>query len=207
MAFEDYWNKSHLQFSNGKPDYDLWLEPYLPLFKNISTPVLDLGCGTGNDTLYLMEKGFNVISVDYSDSALSILKQYIPSATTQKLDISNPLPFKNDSFEVVVADLSLHYFDSETTKEILSEIKRILTKGGYFFARVNSIKDANYGALQGEKIEENFYYVNGYNKRFFTLDDAQSYFSIIGPTTVKEAMMLRYTKPKEVIEVVSKKED
>jgi len=111
------------------------------------------------------------------------------------------LPFENETYDLIVADLSLHYFDTETTKSILREIKRILKKGETLLARVNSIFDINAGAGQGEKIEENFYFVEGYNKRFFSIDDAQRFFSIIGEVNAKEADILRYSKPKKVIEI------
>lgn len=43
-------------------------------------------------------------------------------------------------------------------------------------ARVNSIADINHGAGQGEKLEENFFFVEGYNKRFFDEETAQKVF-------------------------------
>ena len=205
MAFEEYWNNTHQKYNNDKPVYDNWLDKYLQLFKYVKTPILDLGSGTGNDTLYLVEKGLDVIACDYSEDALKILEKYIPNAKTKLVDISNKLPFKDGEFEIIIADLSLHYFDNNTTIEIMKEIKRILKKDGYLFARVNSINDLNYGAGQGQKIEENYYYVDGYNKRFFNLEDAKKYFSIIGNVEIREEEMLRYQKPKKIIEVKIKK--
>ena len=90
-------------------------------------------------------------------------------------------------------------------KYVMEEIKRILTDNGYLIARVNSIDDINYGAMQGNKIEDNYYYVNGCNKRFFSKEDCLYYFSIIGEVKIKEASMLRYSKPKKVLEVLTKK--
>ena len=87
----------------------------------------------------------------------------------------------------------------------MREIKRILTPNGYLIARVNSVDDINYGAGQGEKLEENFFFVERYNKRFFTTQDAIKFFSIIGETKVKEADMLRYTKPKKILEILVQK--
>ncbi|WP_341530435.1 class I SAM-dependent methyltransferase [Nostoc sp. UHCC 0302] len=50
-----------------------WTNVHLPLLKsaNIKT-VLDLGCGTGNDVLRLVQQGFTVISVDFSDEAVRL---------------------------------------------------------------------------------------------------------------------------------------
>lgn len=43
-------------------------------------------------------------------------------------------------------------------------------------------------------------------KRLFTIEDEKRFFSYIGKVEVKEADMLRYTKPKKVIEVNAEKE-
>lgn len=118
-----------------------------------------------------------------------------------QIDISQTLPFEDKTFDLIIADLSLHYFDEQTTKNIMQEIKRILRPNGNLIARVNSIADINHSAGQGEKLEENFYFVEGYNKRFFSIEDAQKFFSIISETKLREANMLRYAKPKKVIEV------
>ncbi len=206
MDFKDYWNETHKKYSQGKITYDNWLDNYKSALDKCRTPVLDLGCGTGNDTLYLTEKGFNVIACDYSEVALDKIKNFFDNVETKLVDISQPLPFNDNSFDLIIADLSLHYFDKQTTKDILKEIKRILKPKGNLLARVNSVKDINHGAGQGKKIEENFYFVEGYNKRFFDIKDAEEFFSIIGKTKVKEADMLRYSKPKKVIEVNVEKE-
>lgn len=202
MQFSDYWNKSHLKYSMGDITYDDWLDKYEEVLARCERDVLDLGCGVGNNTLYLLEKGYAVVSCDYSSVALKKLKQDIVGARTELVDISQPLPYEDGKFDLVVADLSLHYFSDDTTKSIMKEIKRILTDGGVLLARVNSVEDVNYGANQGVKIEDNYYEVNGYNKRFFTKEDAKKYFSIVGHVEIEEREMNRYTKPKKVIEIM-----
>ena len=201
MQFKDYWDKTHKTYSVGKITHDNWLDDYKHVLDNCKTEVLDLGCGVGNDTLYLTERGFKVIACDYSDVALKHLKEQLKSVETKWLDISTPLPFKDTTFDLVIADLSLHYFDEKTTIEIMKEIKRILKPNGHLLARVNSIADKNFGAGNGQKIEDNYYFVEGYNKRFFSIEDAKKFFSYIGKTKIKEADMLRYREPKKVIEV------
>ena len=206
MQFKDYWNETHKKFSTGKTTYDNWLDDYQEVLDKCETPVLDLGCGTGNDTLYFTERGFKVIACDYSEFALDKIKQDIQGVETKQIDISQTLPFEDKTFDLIIADLSLHYFDEQTTKKIMQEIKRILRPSGNLLARVNSTADINHGAGQGKKLEENFYFVEGYNKRFFSIEDAQKFFSIIGKSKVREADMLRYTNPKKVIEVNAERE-
>lgn len=138
-----------------------------------------MGCGTGNDSLYLTSHNKKVIACDYSSVALEDVKKFVPNAMTLQIDFAKGLPFNDNSFDIIVADLSLHYFDSNTTIKIMKEVKRVLTAHGILLARVNSINDINYGAGLGEKIEDNYYYVDGYNKRFFTLEDAQRFFQLL----------------------------
>lgn len=204
--FKEYWNDIYASRKNNKIVYDNWLDKYMSIFKTCKTKILDLGCGAGNDTLYLNEKGFGVISCDYSEQALNNLKTMLPKAETQNINISQKFPFKDEQFDIIIADLSLHYFDDKTTKQIMFEIKRILKLGGYLFARVNSIKDINHGAGQGKELEKHYYYVEGYNKRFFDLNDTNYYFSIIGKVIANETQMTRYDKLKEVIEIIIKKD-
>lgn len=199
--FKDYWNKTHLKYNNNQ--YDNYLDKYL---NNIKEPILDLGSGLGNDTLYLIEKGFNVISVDYSNVSIYKIKKNIKNSKTRVLDITKHLPYYTASINTIIADLSLHYFNKKETIKILVELKRILKKNGILIARVNSVDDINYGALKGIQKEDNYYYINGYNKRFFDDSDIEKYFKIIGEVKYNKTTMLRYDLPKEVYEIIVKKD-
>lgn len=206
MKFKDFWNNAQSTYSTDGEEYSKWLDKYAEKISSCGTKVLDLGCGIGYDSDYLTRKGLEVIACDFSDVALRRLQERVPDVKTMLLDISEPLPFENDSFDLIVADLSLHYFDEQTTESIMREIARVLTPNGCLLARVNSIYDVNHGAGDGEKIEDNYYFVGGYNKRFFTIEDAQRFFSIIGNVKAKEENMSKYNKPKMVIEVEVEKQ-
>jgi hypothetical protein len=51
---------------------DLWLLPWIPLLKQHyqETPLLELGCGSGADTLTLTRAGFKVNALDISEQAV-----------------------------------------------------------------------------------------------------------------------------------------
>ena len=170
----------------------------MDIINNCKTDILDLGCGIGCDSMYLQKKGFNVVACDFSQVALDRLNKDANKINTLLLDISKKLPFKESSFDIIIADLSLHYFDEETTRNIMKEIKRLLTSNGILIARVNSMQDFNHGAGQGEKVEDNYYFVKGYNKRFFNKEEIDKYFSAVGEVTAVETHMLRDEKSKIV---------
>ncbi|MBU4053625.1 MAG: class I SAM-dependent methyltransferase, partial [Proteobacteria bacterium] len=45
------------------------------------------------------------------------------------------------TFEVIVSDLSLHYFSKAMTERIFQELNHVLKQEGLLFVRVNSVLD------------------------------------------------------------------
>ena len=62
----NYWDKtwdgSQRDLSRNNIETDDWLIDFNQIISSCDTPILDLGCGSGNDTLYLIQKGKRVIS-------------------------------------------------------------------------------------------------------------------------------------------------
>lgn len=201
MYNKKFWNNIYKSIIVKKPSYDLWLNRYTNILEKCKDEeIIDLGAGIGADTLYLSEKGYKVISCDYSEEALKILKESIPEAKTVQMDISKILPFENESICIIIADLSLHYFDDETTKNIVKEIRRVLKSNGCLIGRVNSIDDFNFGAGCGREIEKNFYFTEAGYKRFFTEEDIHFYFSDFKVEVCEENSVLKYGNEKKAIE-------
>ncbi len=200
----DEWNKIFISCGDEKPKYDDWLDKFddvLSLSKN--KDIIDLGCGFGNDTLYLTERGYSVISCDYSIEALNRLDKFIKEPRKMLFNMLDGLPFGDNSAIVIISDLSLHYFSWEDTKRIVDDISRVLEDGGYLICRVNSVKDFNFGAGMGEIIEDNYYDVGGKKKRFFDQKSLESLFQ--GSWLIhhiKECEMHRYARTKIVWELL-----
>ena len=193
----EIWDKVYKKYGTKKPEYDSWLDKFMPVIESSqSLPIIDLGCGYGNDTLYLRERGFNVISCDFSIEALNRLDHFIENPEKQHFDMRNKFPFESDSAKIVIADLCIHYFSKKETETIIAEISRLLENNGFLLCRVNSVNDINHGAGQGEMIEENFYNVNGDTKRFFDKEHIELFFKNWDIQYIEECVMTRYEKKK-----------
>jgi SAM-dependent methyltransferase len=131
---------------------------------------LDVGSGCGQNTRLLLDHDFEVTAIDISERALTLCRREAPEARTQWVDLREGLPFAGDYFELIVADLSLHYFPWGVTNAIVRDVADRLVPGGVFAGRFNSTGDANYGAGSAEPVrgEPNMYIVDGIKKRFFT---------------------------------------
>lgn len=192
MSLDTYWDKVHLQYDST---YDGWLNHYLDLFHK-KDKIVELGCGRAYDSRYLLEKGFTDITVcDFSKEVLEIVKKEVPSLKTLDFDMKDGIPFQDNSINVIIADLSIHYFDTNTTTFLTNEIYRVLKKNGIFIARVNSINDKLY-IPNTAQLEENFFYNGEIYKRFFSEDSIKSFFHKFSFYTIEEKNVGKYEKPK-----------
>lgn len=207
IEMRNNWSKKR----SGIPAYDLRLDKFTDILqKNKNKEILDLGCWIGADTQYLIERGYKVLSCDFANEALKSIEKNIPNSRTLNINMMKKFPIKDETYSLIIADLSLHYFDNKTTTKIMEEIKRILKPNGILLARVATIKDTNFWAGKWEEIEKNFYLVEWYKKRFFNKEDVQKYFWIIWNVKAKETEMTRdedeYKKIKKLYEIITNKQ-
>lgn len=197
----DYWNENFriMRF----PEYDGFLDEYLPEIK-AAGKVCDLGCGNGVDTAFLTANGIRPVSCDFSPTALDALKKRIPNADVRLFDMTEGLPFEDESFDVLIADLSLHYFPMETTRRIFGDIRRVLRAGGLFRLRVNAVEELPANG-DFEEIEPDYYRVGGCTKRFFreeTLADLLDGFEIL---KMEPSVTFKYGQRKEALACAARK--
>lgn len=192
---EEHWNDHYKKRKHVALNYDGWLDKYLSKLPTPGT-ILDLGCGSGIDTKILLKNGFSVCSADFSEEALHVMKQLVPQASPLKMDMTEKFPFQDDTFDVVVADLSLHYFEWALTRQIVGEIERVLKKYGLILARFNSDKDYGYGNDNGKTIESGLRLVDGRIKRFFSEKNLDDLFKTWEVFYKQENITERYSRPK-----------
>ena len=135
--------------------YDRWAEIYHDILKEHGINdglVCDLGCGTGNMTLRLQDKGYDMIGVDDSAAMLDI---------AQKKDDKKSILFLNQdmcSFElygtvraVTLACDSINYLlDEEDILELFRHVNNYLDPGGIFIFDFNT--DEKYRDMIGDGV-------------------------------------------------------
>ena len=114
--------------------------------------ILDLGCGTGRHTVYLIKQGFKVYGCDCSQKALDILREIAPEIELKKCDMAS-LPYENDVFDAVLCHQVIQHAKSEDIKKAVNEIERVLKNGGSLYLSVPSLKHED--AVTGEEVEPN----------------------------------------------------
>ncbi len=140
-----------------------------------SMQVLDAGCGTGRNIIYLLQNGYNVYGVDTSADAVRHVKRLagrlapeLPPGNFMVGEIAS-LPFTHASFHVVLCSAVLHFAqDLDHFHQMVDEMWRVLKPGGLFFARLASTIGIE---KQVEQVEGHWYSLPDGTRRFL-VDEA-----------------------------------
>ena len=203
--WNEYFAISHEQ--GVRDNYEPWLNRWSHILDTTTgLPILDLGCGSGYDSQYLTEKGFCVVAGDFSREGLHVAHETANQAELVELDIRKGIPFSIGAFQVIIANLSLHYFRWDETQTIVDAIRGRLKMCGYLLARVSSTNDIQYGVTSGEIVERNCRICDDMLKRFFDRDDLERLFRdgwiIQG---LEEQVVHCYSREKVLWEIVVQK--
>ncbi|MEH2303655.1 MAG: class I SAM-dependent methyltransferase [Nostoc sp.] len=95
------------------------------------TQVLDLCCGSGQTTQFLVSSSQNVTGLDASSKSLQRARQNVPEASYVEA-FAEKMPFADNLFDVVHTSVALHEMQPQQLRKIISEVYRVLKPGGVF---------------------------------------------------------------------------
>jgi len=86
---------------------------------------LDLACGAGRNAAWLAEHGWAVVAIDGASEAIRLVHEKDPRIDARVLDLESgvPLPFENETFDLVAILYFLH-------RPLFAEARRVLRPGG-----------------------------------------------------------------------------
>lgn len=145
-AGAEYWDQFFREHRESGNDLDwggLWTTPFLvPLREAGVRTVLELGCGTGNDSARLAGAGYSVTAADVSGEAIGQARARFGSMVTFLVaDVTRPLPFPDKGFDAVMSNVALHMFPDRVTRVVFAEVGRLVRPGGLFVFHVNALED------------------------------------------------------------------
>lgn len=99
-------------------------------------PVLDVGCGTGENTLLLASLGLSVLGVDVAETALAIAREKaaargvdVEFATADALQLNR----LGQTFETVLDCGLFHTFDSDERRRYAASLATVTRHGGTLY--------------------------------------------------------------------------
>lgn len=155
--------------------------------------VLEYACGTGVNTIHMLECGYDVYGVDAAQGALDLVARKLSTrpdiASRAHLSRIAPdaqtLPFPDESFDFVVGVSILSLLGSEqAVQHLLGEFRRVLKPGGKLVLDIND-HDSEFSANQ-EQVEPNIFLFKGLKGldapvRCYCLPDEASFLRVVSP--------------------------
>ena len=132
-----------------KDDYNAWayqydnnINPTRDLDKTVTKEslsnidffkVLELGCGSGKNTEWLITKADKLVGLDFSKNMLDLARKKITSkkVTFINADLNEKWPVNNNSFDLATINLTLEHI--EILDHIFNSLFMKLTQGGKCF--------------------------------------------------------------------------
>ncbi len=93
--------------------------------------VLDIGCGSGNLTKYLLSLGFEVTAADVSTVFLGQINEKFPDVHTYELNGADLKELLDNSFDMVATYSVLHHIPDYLS--MVTEMCRVLKSGGILY--------------------------------------------------------------------------
>jgi len=90
--------------------------------------ILDVGCGPGHDTNYLIRKGFNVLGIDLSKQMINYAKKNF-KGKFELMDFFD-LKFKKNTFDGIWCSAALIHVTKSDLNKILKSFFKILKENG-----------------------------------------------------------------------------
>ena len=139
--------------------------------------VVDAGCGSGRNLVYLLREGCEIFAVDRDANAIGQVRRLsatlgtgLPEANFQVGQVER-MPFPDRFADVVLCSAVLHFAQSEPQfGAMLADLWRVLRPGGLLFCRLASRIGMDFTPL---------------DDGLFLMPDGQHWFLVDGPMLIR----------------------
>ncbi len=174
----DYYNKNASSFVEGTVSVH-FTDVQDRFLKQLSgKKILDFGCGSGRDTKYFLDLGYDVTAIDGSEELCKLASEYtgieVKCMLFQELD-------EVDAYDGIWACSSILHLSKEELKPVLVKMMNAIKDTGVIYT---SFK---YGDFEGEK--------NGRYFSNFTLESFQEYVKDIPTLQIEEYWLSSDVRP------------
>jgi cyclopropane fatty-acyl-phospholipid synthase-like methyltransferase len=146
--------------------YDDTYDALLMLIKKPEAEILELGCGPGNITRYLLSKrpDLKVLGTDLAPKMLEVARQINPSARFELLDCRDIWKLK-EKFDAIVIGFCMPYLPKEECEILIKDCAEKLNTGGVLY----------FSAIEGENSKSAYEYSSDGKSKCFVNYHEEAY--------------------------------
>lgn len=165
------WNKVANLYQDKFMDLDLYDESYdfiCDSVKKNNAKILDVGCGPGNISKYLLSKrpDFDVLGIDVAPNMIELAKKNNPSAEFLVMDSRNSNEIES-KFDAVVCGFCLPYLSESETEKLVQDCYNLLNENGLLyisFVEGNPEESGFISSSSGDRVFFHFHDLNELQK-------------------------------------------
>ena len=155
------WNKIASLYQDKFMDLNLYNDTYDFICSSIEkdkAKVLEIGCGPGNITKYLLSKrpDFDIYGIDIAPNMVELAKKNNPSASFAIMD-SRQIDEINTKFDGIVCGFCLPYLSQRDTQKLIKDCYNLLNENGLIYLSF----------VEGDPIKSNFQVGSSGDRMYF----------------------------------------
>ncbi len=139
--------------------YDDTYDAFCNAVKKEAAQILEVGCGPGNITKYLLTKqpNYNILATDVAPAMIALAQKNNPSAKHLVLD-ARDLKKIDKKFDGIVCGFCLPYIAKEDVELLISDCKELLHNEGVLYLSAIQGEYANSGYEMGSSGNKTYVY-------------------------------------------------
>ncbi len=173
MDLKATYNKIAEDWSKDHHDDTWWREGTDGFVSELSkgATILDVGCGAGLKSRYLLKKGLKVTGIDFSEKMIEIARRESPEIPFDVVDV-----YEIDNypkvFDAVFAQAVLLHIPKNRVREVLLKLKEKINPNGLLYIAVKGMHDD--GIEEAVRKEDDYGYEYERFFSFFTLVELET---------------------------------
>lgn len=146
--------------------------------------ILDIGCGSGVKSAYMVSRGFRVTGIDTSEGLLTIARREVPEADFKKFSMTELDAFEGD-FDAVFAQASLLHIPRKDVAPVVRNMVVKTKPNGLVYLAVKEVHPDK--PIEGVVKEHDYGYEYERFFSYFTMEELESYLRDAGSTVLWKA--------------------
>lgn len=131
------WDKLAQAYQDKFMEMDLYnatYDAFCDAISKDSARILELGCGPGNITKYLLEQkpNYSILATDTAPSMIELGKINVPKAQFQLLDVRDMLQL-NATFDAILGGFVVPYLNTQETEKFIADSFQMLNDDGILY--------------------------------------------------------------------------
>jgi len=156
------WNKvaklyqeKFMNLNEYEPGFDYFYDALV----RPNADILDIGCGPGNISKYLLNKNpnLNITGIDYAPNMIKMAIQNNPNATYKIMD-ARDINKIDSSYDGIVCGFCLPYLSESETAKFISDSASLLNDNGILYISFVEGDPENSGYITGSTGDQTFFY-------------------------------------------------